>query len=172
MARSTGSMRSKAVLSPPTMTAALPCASVTGLPEIGASSMATPLLGEFGGDRAARVRRDRAHVDIDAALLQAGDDAVAAERDCAHRRRVGYDREHDVAAHGDRARRFRQSHAGGNQRLGLLLAPVPAGDRVSRGHEPRDNAGTHGAQPNETDVHASPRWISRSAMMPPNRSKG
>src|SRR6266516_3148578 len=44
MARKTGSMRSKAALSPPTMTAALPCASVTGLPEIGASSMATPCL--------------------------------------------------------------------------------------------------------------------------------
>src|SRR5215475_6297883 len=112
------------------------------------------LLGEFGGDRAARVRRDRAHVDIDAALRQAGDDAVAAERDRSHRRRVGYDREHDVAGRGDRARRRRQPHAGGNQRLGLLLAPVPARDRVARGHEPRDNAGAHGAEANETDVHA------------------
>ncbi len=33
---------SKAALSPPTMTEALPCTSVTGLPEIGASSIASP----------------------------------------------------------------------------------------------------------------------------------
>ncbi len=43
MARSTGSTRSKAARSPPTMTEALPCASVTGLPEMGASSMLKPL---------------------------------------------------------------------------------------------------------------------------------
>ena len=43
IARSTGSALSNAALSPPTMTEALPCASVTGLPEIGASSIVRPL---------------------------------------------------------------------------------------------------------------------------------
>ena len=42
MARITGSARSNAGRSPPTMSEALPCASVTGLPEIGASSIAKP----------------------------------------------------------------------------------------------------------------------------------
>src|SRR5262249_35926225 len=64
------------------------------------------------------------------------------------------DRGPDGASSGARARRFGQAHAGGNQRLGLLLASVPARDRVARGHEPRDNAGAHGAEPDETDVHA------------------
>src|SRR5215469_8497646 len=113
------------------------------------------LLGEFGGDRAACVRRDRAHVGIDAALLQTGKDAVIAERDRSHRRRIGYDREHDVAARGDRARRRRQPHARGHQWLRLLLAAVPARHRVARGHEPWDDAGAHGAEADETDVHAS-----------------
>src|SRR6266699_3545468 len=33
----------------------------------------------------------------------------------------------------------------------LRFQPVTA---WARGHEPRDNAGAHGAQPDETDVHA------------------
>ena len=44
MASSTGLARSNAASSPPTMTEALPCATVTGLPEIGASSMSEPAL--------------------------------------------------------------------------------------------------------------------------------
>ena len=49
------------------MTEAWPAFTVTGLPESGASSMMRPGLGELGRDRAAVVRRDRAHVDVDAA---------------------------------------------------------------------------------------------------------
>src|SRR6516162_4622230 len=46
----------------------------------------------------------------------------------------------------------------------LLLAAVPARHRVARGHEPWDDAGAHGAQPNETDVHAS--TSQRAALSP------
>src|SRR5262249_49579593 len=68
---------------------------------------------------------------------------------------VGHDREHEVRGGGDRARRGRKAHAAGDERLGLLLAPIPAHDRVTRGHEPRDDAGAHRAQPDETDGHSS-----------------
>ena len=120
-------------------------------------------LGEFGGDRATRVRRDGAHVDIDGAALQAGDDAVAAERDRVHRRRIGDDREHDVRARRGRARRRRVAHAGGDERLGFRLAAVPTGDGMTGSHEPGDDAGTHRAEPNETDIHAFDLATSREA---------
>ena len=53
----TGFARSNAAASPPTITEALPATTVTGLPEIGESSMIAAGLGEFGRDRAAHVRR-------------------------------------------------------------------------------------------------------------------
>ena len=40
----------------------------------------------------------------------------------------------------------------GDERFGLLLAPVPPGDRVTGSYEPGDDAGTHRTEPNETDV--------------------
>ncbi len=57
------------------------------------------------------------------------------------------------AAAAARGRR-RQVHAGLDQRLGLSLAPVQASDRVSRRHQPRDDAHAHGAEPDEADVHS------------------
>ena len=42
IARSTGSTRSNVALSPPIISDALPCSTVTGLPESGASSIAKP----------------------------------------------------------------------------------------------------------------------------------
>jgi len=45
-------------------------------------------------------------------------------------------------------------HTGLDQRLGLVPAAVPTRDRVARRHEPWDDAGPHGAQPDETDVHS------------------
>ena len=44
IASSTGFTRSNAASSPPTMIEALPAVTVTGLPEIGASSMIAPAL--------------------------------------------------------------------------------------------------------------------------------
>ena len=48
----------------------------------------------------------------------------------------------------------RKAHPGLDQRLGLVLAAVPAGDRVAGRHEPGDDACAHGAEPDETDVHS------------------
>ena len=87
IASSTGLARSKAASSPPTITEAWPALTVTGLPDSGAVQHDRAGLGEFGGDRAARVRLDRAHVDVDAALAQARDDAVGPERHGLDRRR-------------------------------------------------------------------------------------
>ena len=72
--------------------------------------------------------------------LQAGDDAVVAERDRATAARIGHDGEHDVGDGGGGARRRRKSHAGLDQRLGLVLArfqPVTAWPAaMSRGTMP------------------------------------
>ncbi len=164
MARSTGSTRSNAALSPPTMSEALPCASVTGLPEIGASSIARPLAGEFGGDRAARVRRDGAHVDVDAAGLQAGDDAVRAERDRSAPPRASVTIENTISA----ARR--------RPRAGVAATRMPAsisGSALSRlRFQPvtawpaaislRHDASAHGAEADESDVHSFTSQRARS----------
>ncbi len=99
-------------------------------------------------------RRDRAHVDIDAAGLEAFDDAVGAERDVLHRLAVGDDREHHVGYFGDGLGRIRPAHPGIDQGLRLGLGPVPAGDLVSGGLQARHHAEAHHAKADKTNSHA------------------
>ena len=118
--------------------------------------MIDPALANSARDRAARVRLDRAHVDVDAALAQARHDAVGAERHGFDRRRIGDDRKHDLGGFAPpRAACRAQRHAGGDQRLGLVARPVPAGDGVSGGHQPRHDQRAHRAEPDKSEIHDS-----------------
>ena len=117
IASSTGLTRSNAASSPPTMTEALPCATVTGLPEIGASSMIEPALA----NSAATARLASGAIVlmsmIDAALAQAGDDAVLAERHRLAPPRASVTMENTISdVLRDRARRVGPAHAGRDQR--------------------------------------------------------
>ena len=106
IASSTGLARSNAASSPPIITEAWPAFTVTGTAGQRAVEHDRSGLGEFGRDRAARVRLDRAHVDVDAALAQPRHDAVRPERHGLDRRRIGDDGKHDLGLLGDRARRL------------------------------------------------------------------
>ena len=67
-------------LSPPTITDSLPCSSVITLPETGASSISAPRSRDALGELAARRRADRAHVDVDLAGPEPGEDPVGPVR--------------------------------------------------------------------------------------------
>ena len=49
----------------------------------------------------------------------------------------------------------RERHAGGDQRLGLVPRPVPAGDLVSGRHQPGHDQCAHGAKADKSDVHVA-----------------
>ena len=156
MARSTGSMRSNAASSPPIMSDALPCCTVTGLPESGASSIARPRLRELGRDGPRDVGRDRAHVDIDGAGPDALEHAVLAERDGLHGRAVGHDRERDVGGRRDGGRRVGRLHALLDEGRRALARAIPARNRVTGCDQARHDDLAHGAEADKSDVHPTP----------------
>jgi hypothetical protein len=110
---------------------------------------------ELRRHRPAHVRGDGAHVGVDAARGEPGDDSVLAERYLAHGLPVGDDGEHDLGTGGGGARAFREPHAGIDQRPPFRRVAIPAGHRVTGGDQAGHDALAHGPEPDESDVHGA-----------------
>ena len=128
---------------------------MTGLPEIGPVEHERAGLGELGSDLAAGIGRDGAHVDVDAAPGQAGQDAVGSQRHGPHGLRVCDDGDDHLGGSGHGPRGVGPAHALLDQRRRLVARPVPARHAVTGGQQAGHDQLAHGAKADEPDLHAT-----------------
>ena len=124
-------------------------------------------LGKFRGNGFADLWCDRAHIYEDAALRETCKNALLAKRYTPHRFAVGDDAEYDFRSFGQCARAVGPFHSALEERGGLIPAPVPAGDRVAAGNQPRDDQGAHGAKADKSDLHAEILFRDRALLIFP-----
>ena len=103
------------------------------------------------GELAARVRADGAHVHIDAAWAQAGQDAVRPMGDRLERRGVGDHAEDHLGLLGDLARRIAPDQAALPKRVRFASSSVGAVHDVARGQEAASDPAAHRSEPDEPD---------------------
>jgi hypothetical protein len=84
------------------------------------------------GELPAAPRADGAHIDVDLAVLERGEDSIGSLGDCAERVIVGDHAEDDVGRGGHFAGRFAPLQSQLDQRLGLGLGAVGSVELVAR----------------------------------------
>jgi hypothetical protein len=113
------------------------------------------LLGKAAVDLAHQGRRIGRQVEIGAAVLHAGEQAVCPERDLLDLGRAGQRGEDDLALLGERLRAVGPDRAGGEVALGGGAPDVVDDELVPGLLQIGRHAGAHRAEPDKTDFHVS-----------------